>query len=48
MVLLGTVALRCPGKQLAWDAGRMEVTNVPQANRYLRRSYRDGWAVDGL
>jgi GFO/IDH/MocA oxidoreductase family protein len=47
-VLLGTVALRCAGKELAWDAARMEVTNVPEANKYLRRTYRDGWAVEGL
>ena len=47
-VLLGTVALRCAGKELAWDAARMEVTNVPQANKHLRRTYRDGWTVEGL
>ncbi len=47
-VLLGTVALRCAGEELAWDAARMEVTNVPEANQYLRRNYRSGWAVDGL
>ena len=48
MVLLGTVALLCAGKELAWDAARMEVTNVPEANQHLRRTYRDGWAVEGL
>ena len=47
-VLLGTVALLCAGKELAWDAARMEVTNVPEANQHLRRTYRDGWAVSGL
>ena len=47
-VLLGTVALRCAGKELAWDAARMEVTNVAEANQYLRRTYRDGWSVEGL
>ena len=47
-VLLGTVALLCAGKELAWDAARMEVTNVPEANQHLRRTYRDGWAVEGL
>ena len=47
-VLLGTIALRCAGKELAWDATRMEVTNVPEANQHLRRTYRDGWTVEGL
>ena len=47
-VLLGTVALLCAGKELAWDAARMEVTNVPEANQHLRRTYRDGWAVEGM
>ncbi len=47
-VLLGTVALRGAGKELAWNAAQMEVTNLPEANQYLRRTYRDGWAVEGL
>ena len=47
-VLLGTVALRCAGKELAWDPARMEVTNAAQANQYLRRTYRNGWTVEGL
>ena len=47
-VLLGTVALLCAGKELAWDAGRLEITNLPEANRYLRRTYREGWGVKGL
>ncbi|MFZ5833652.1 MAG: Gfo/Idh/MocA family protein [Planctomycetota bacterium] len=47
-VLLGTIALRCSGKELAWDPARMEVTNASEANPYLRRSYRDGWSVEGL
>ena len=47
-VLLGTVALLCDGRELAWDATRMEVTNMPEANQHLRRTYRNGWAVEGL
>jgi hypothetical protein len=47
-VLLGTVALLSAGKELAWDAARMKVTNVPEANQHLHRTYRDGWAVEGL
>ena len=48
MVLLGTVALLNAGTELVWDAVRMEVTNVPEANQHLSRTYRDGWAVEGL
>lgn len=47
-VLLGTIALLCADKELDWDADRMQVTNVPEANQYLCRAYRDGWAVAGL
>ena len=47
-VLLGTVALRCPGQKLAWDAANMKIANVPEANQYVRRSYRKGWEVSGL
>ena len=44
-VLLGTVAIRLPGQTLEWDSPRMKVTNSAEANRYLRRTYRDGWHV---
>jgi hypothetical protein len=47
-VLLGTVALLCAGEKLSWDAARMKVTNRPEANRHLRRTYREGWEVEGL
>jgi len=48
MVLLGTVALRFPDRPLTWDATAMKVTNIPEANRYVRRTYRRGWQVKGL
>ena len=48
VILLGTVALRCPDQELLWDAEHMKVTDLPEANQYLRRSYRDGWTVPGL
>jgi hypothetical protein len=44
MVLLGNVAL-LSGKPIEWDSRKMEVTNVPEANRYIRREYREGWAL---
>ncbi|NQU23687.1 MAG: Gfo/Idh/MocA family oxidoreductase [Candidatus Nealsonbacteria bacterium] len=48
VILLGTVALRCPDKEMAWDAEQMKITNVPEANQYIRRRYREGWTVAGL
>ncbi|MCX7819030.1 MAG: Gfo/Idh/MocA family oxidoreductase [Kiritimatiellae bacterium] len=44
MMLLGLVAYRA-GKKLQYDGERGVVTNVPDANAYLRRTYRDGWPL---
>ena len=30
---------------LLWNAQTMEFTNASDANEYLRRDYRDGWAL---
>jgi predicted dehydrogenase len=46
VMLLGIVALRA-GKKIAYDGAEMRVTNAPQANAYLRREYRQGWALSG-
>jgi len=48
VILLGTVALRCPDRELAWDAEQMKITNFPEANQYIRRRCRPGWTVAGL
>jgi predicted dehydrogenase len=48
MVLLGTVALHFPDKTLKWDAPNMKVTNLPDANKYIRQSCRKKWQVKGL
>jgi hypothetical protein len=43
-VTLANIALRVPYKRLLWDAGRMEFTNSPEANGFIRReAYREGW-----
>ena len=44
MVLLGNVALRC-GKRIQWNAEDMRIPNAPDAEKYLRREYRDGWTL---
>ena len=43
-VLLGTVAYRV-GKRLEWDAVGLKAANCPEADRYIRRPYRDGWTL---
>jgi len=48
VILLGTVALRCPDRELAWDAEQMKITNLAEANQYIRRRCRPGWTVAGL
>ncbi len=51
MVLLGNVAVRmslqlqAKGLKLSYDGGSMRVTNLPEANAYMRRIYRDGWTL---
>ena len=41
---LGNVAYRV-GQTLEWDAPSMTVTNVSDAERFIRRSYRKGWSL---
>jgi predicted dehydrogenase len=44
VMLLGIVSLRAGGK-IHYDAVNMRVTNLPDANQYLRRDYRQGWSL---
>lgn len=44
MVLLGNVALRV-NKTIEWDSARLRVTNVREANQYIKTHYRHGWRV---
>lgn len=43
-VLLGTVAYRT-GQQLEWDAEKLTVPNVPDAEQFIRLKYREGWKL---
>jgi len=51
VVLLGNVALKMEkqlyekGLKLHYDGPNMRVTNLPEANRYIRDVYRDGWTL---
>ncbi|MEO6035673.1 MAG: Gfo/Idh/MocA family oxidoreductase [Verrucomicrobiota bacterium] len=47
-ILLGSVATHFPKTTLDWNARKLKFTNVGDANRYVRRSYRKGWETKGL
>jgi predicted dehydrogenase len=45
-MLLGVVALRAgPSRKIIYDADKMQVTNMPEVNRFLTREYRSGWQI---
>lgn len=45
-MLLGVAALRAgPGRLLRYDGERMRFSNAPDADQYLTRDYRAGWAL---
>ncbi len=43
-VLLGNVAYRV-GKKIQWDAKSLSSPNCPEADKYIKKSYRKGWEV---
>ena len=45
-MLLGLVAHRV-GKKLTYDPVAGRITNVPEANDYLKRTYRPNWTLNG-
>jgi predicted dehydrogenase len=50
-VLLGNVALRLQLREeltmrkLLWDSAQLRFTNCDDANKFIRRQYREGWAI---
>jgi hypothetical protein len=44
MGLLGLVAMRVR-KKMEWDAPAMKSPSAPEADRYLKESYRPGWEI---
>lgn len=47
-LLLGCVANRFPDQELLWDAVNLKVTNLEEANKIVRRTYRKGFEVENL
>jgi predicted dehydrogenase len=48
MVLLGCLATRFPKKKIEWDTAKLQVTNLPEANQFVKRTPRKGWEEAGL
>lgn len=46
-VLLGVVAVRTR-RTLNWDSKNLTVTNVPEANAFITKTYRPGWELGKL
>ncbi len=44
--LLALVAYRV-GRKLEWDAKNLKATNCPEADKYIRKEYRQGWVLNG-
>jgi predicted dehydrogenase len=47
VMLLGNVAMRTAETKtvLEWDPVKMEFPNLPEANQYLHKEYRQGWSL---
>jgi hypothetical protein len=51
VVLLGNIAIRMSqqlyekGLKLYYDGPNMKITNLPEANKYIREEYRQGWTL---
>jgi predicted dehydrogenase len=45
VALLGVLALRFNGQKLEWNPQSMQVSNLPEANRYVAPACRGGWQV---
>jgi predicted dehydrogenase len=48
MVLLGCLATRFPRTDLKWDTKALKFTNSADANKFVRKTYRKGFEVEGL
>ena len=44
--LLALVAYRV-GRSIRWDAAGLKAPDCPEADRFIRRTYREGWTLNG-
>jgi predicted dehydrogenase len=45
MVLLGVLAMRFKDMPLEWDPVNMKVTNLEEANKFVKPTFREGWTL---
>jgi predicted dehydrogenase len=46
IILLGCIALRVgEGRRMDWDGPKMRSTNLPEAEKFVKRDNRSGWAA---
>ncbi len=45
VALLGIIATQFKGRKLEWNSARMKFVNCPEANAYLKPSFRKGWSL---
>lgn len=45
VVMLGNVAIRVPDRVLKWDSKDLKLTNAPEANKYIKSTYRAPWTL---
>ena len=45
IVLLGVLSLRLGCKRIVWDPQAMKAKGMPEADAYIKESYRPGWEV---
>ena len=43
-IMAGIVSCRVKQK-LEWDSQNLKATNCPEADRFIRKQYRQGWAL---
>ena len=48
LVLLGCLSTRFPKQALQWDTAKMQFTNEPKANQFVKRTPRKGWEEKGI
>ncbi len=44
-IVMGDLAIRYPMQKMEWDGASMTVTNVPEANDFVKTHYREGWSL---
>jgi predicted dehydrogenase len=45
VAMVGVIALKMPGVKLQWDSAKMQFTNCPDANQYVKPTFREGWTL---